>query len=184
MSAVSPSLQALVSAVSSPLLVASIGDGGAVQAANELALQLLRPDTAAARADMLGVVGVPLLELLEVVNGDLQPECIADCTVRLPSGGLVAVKCDCRRCPLPGHGDLLFINLWPGVTEPQEDEEPDGPELEEEAVALNQVKIQSLNILRAHAVELQLYGKVHALLVHEVREGLGAEAAQPERRLR
>ena len=37
--------------------------------------------------------------------------------------------------------------------EPQEDEEPDGPELEEEAVALNQVKIQSLNILRAHAVE-------------------------------
>ena len=144
-------LQAVADAVSSPLIIASSGQY--VEAANDLAVQLLRPDTALADGGASRLLRMPLAELLEVVGGQMQAGCIADCITRLPSGATVPVKCDFRRCDLPGHPDLLFVNLWPGVTEPDafddeeelEDRHYEG--VEEEAVALNHVRIQSLKIL-------------------------------------
>lgn len=160
---VSPLLQVIADAVSSPLIiVGSTGAGGTsveaggafVEAANDLAVQLLRPDSNGhlERDDSKGLrsslLRMPLAELLEVVGGQLQAGCIADCTTCLPSGATVAVKCDCRRCDLPEHSNLLFVNLMPGISEPDAFEDEDEQQVEEEeAVVLNQVKIQKLNIL-------------------------------------
>lgn len=155
---VSP-LLLVADAVSSPLIiVGNAGVGGAfVEAANDLAVQLLRPDSNGhlERDDSKGLwsslLRMPLAELLQVVGGQLEAGCIADCTTCLPSGATVAVKCDCRRCDLPDHPNLLFVNLMPGISEPDAFEDEDERESleveEEEAVALNQVKIQSLKIL-------------------------------------
>ena len=151
----SPLLQVVADAVSSPLIIVG---SAFVEAANDLAVQLLRPDSNGhlERDDSKGLwsslLRMPLAELLEVVGGQLEAGCIADCTTCLPSGATVAVKCDCRRCDLPDHPNLLFVNLWPGVTEPdafedEDEDERESLEVEEEAVALNQVKIQSLKIL-------------------------------------
>jgi hypothetical protein len=128
-----------------------------VEAANDLAVQLLRPDSNGhlerdnAKGLWSSLLRMPLAELLEVVGGQLEAGCIADCTTCLPSGATVAVKCDCRRCDLPDHPNLLFVNLMPGISEPDAFEDEDERESleveEEEAVALNQVKIQSLKIL-------------------------------------
>tara|TARA_B110001452_G_scaffold263485_1_gene264987 strand:- start:12 stop:3008 length:2997 start_codon:yes stop_codon:yes gene_type:complete len=142
-------LQSLVDAVSSPLLIVSTTGEGAiiVEAANDLALRLLRPDTAFPDLDRGSLAHTDLSELLHEASGELQLGCITDCTVRLPSGTTVAVKCDCRKCEILGHA-LMFVNLWPGVSEPDEDEEQDRlEEEEEEARMLQQVKIRSLNIL-------------------------------------
>lgn len=142
-------LQLLVDAVSSPLLIVSTSAEGAiiVEAANDLALKLLRPDTAFPDLDRGSLAHTDLSGLLHVASGELQLGCITDCMVRLPSGTTVAVNCDCRKCELLGHA-LMFVNLWPSVSEPDEDDEQDRlEEEEEEARMLQQVKIRSLNIL-------------------------------------
>ena len=152
----SPLLQVVADAVSSPLIIVGNAGGAFVEAANDLAVQLLRPDTNghlerdASKGLWCSLLRMPLSELLEVVGGQLEAGCIADCTTCLPSGATIAVKCDSRRCDLPDHPNLLFVNLWPGVTEPdafEDEDERESLEVEEEAVALNQVRIQSLNIL-------------------------------------
>ena len=144
---VSPLLQVIADAVSSPLIIVgntgaggtSVQAGGAfVEAANDLAVQLLRPDSNGhlERDDSKGLrsslLRMPLAELLEVVGGQLEAGCIADCTTCLPSGATVAVKCDCRRCDLPEHPNLLFVNLMPGISEPDAFEDEDEQQVEQE----------------------------------------------------
>ena len=144
---VSPLLQVIADAVSSPLIIVgntgaggtSVQAGGAfVEAANDLAVQLLRPDSNGhlERDDSKGLrsslLRMPLAELLKVVGGQLEAGCIADCTTCLPSGATVAVKCDCRRCDLPEHPNLLFVNLMPGISEPDAFEDEDEQQVEQE----------------------------------------------------
>ena len=154
---VSPLLQVIADAVSSPLIIVgntgaggtSVQAGGAfVEAANDLAVQLLRPDSNGhlerdfSKGLRSSLLRMPLAELLEVVGGQLEAGCIADCTTCLPSGATVAVKCDCRRCDLPEHPNLLFVNLMPGISEPDAFEDEDEQQVEQEEAARVRVRVR------------------------------------------